>query len=215
MKVLSHCRAKSLGAASWNGVLDQMVASAPTSRCGVRPSSRRPEHVWMDKWLLTPLECICAQFPLHCRLLCFSVRSRHTALSSSAARFRHHRTAMARSSRPVIDLGKRCRPSRPRDSSCTHEFSRILKYLHERRLIERQRSNTDMRLALIMISRDGLRLVDELRPFAEGIYAEIASRYGGSRIERLMVLLRQLNTELEDSASIALDRAVRAPGDRQ
>src|ERR1700686_4082187 len=27
---------------------------------------------------------------------------------------------------------------------------------------KRQRSNTDMRLALIMISRDGLRLVDEL-----------------------------------------------------
>src|ERR1700736_1550240 len=87
-------------------------------------------------------------------------------------------------------------------------LSRILKDLHERRLIERQRSNSDMRLALIMISREGLRLVDELRPFAEGIYAQIASRYGGSRIEKLMVLLHQLNAELEDGASIALDGTV-------
>ncbi len=86
-------------------------------------------------------------------------------------------------------------------------LSRILKDLHERRLIERQRTNMDMRLALVMISRDGLRLVDELRPFAEGIYAQIASRYGGSRIEKLMVLLRQLSAELEDGATIGLDES--------
>jgi homoprotocatechuate degradation regulator HpaR len=86
-------------------------------------------------------------------------------------------------------------------------LSRILKDLHERRLIERQRSNTDMRLALVMISRDGLRLVDEFWPFAEGIYAQIASRYGGSRIAKLMVLLRQLNAELEGGASIGLDES--------
>jgi hypothetical protein len=65
-----------------------------------------------------------------------------------------------------------------------------------------------MRLALIMISRDGLRLVDEFWPLAEGIYAQIASRYGGSRIAKLMVLLRQLNAELEHGAPIALDGAV-------
>ena len=99
------------------------------------------------------------------------------------------------------------------DATClvSPSLSRILKALNERGLIERRRSNKDKRLGLVAISRDGLVLVEELRPLVEGIYAEITSRYSGARVAELMNLLGQLTASLGDGARITISEALLSP----
>ena len=84
-------------------------------------------------------------------------------------------------------------------------LSRVLGDLDDRGLIERRRSGRDMRLKLVAISYKGLLLIDELRPLAEEISAEIANCYGIPRAGELMELLRQLIAKLAERGPITID----------
>jgi homoprotocatechuate degradation regulator HpaR len=86
-------------------------------------------------------------------------------------------------------------------------LSRILRDLEGRGLIERRRSDEDMRFGLVAISGAGLLLIEEVQSITTGIYAEIASRYGSSRVVELMELLAELTAELSEGAPIAVNTA--------
>lgn len=73
-------------------------------------------------------------------------------------------------------------------------LSRILRDMENRRLIARRPAKTDLRRSIVSITPAGLRLIEAVAPTSEGIYAEIASRFGASKLEDLHGMLRRLES---------------------
>lgn len=64
-------------------------------------------------------------------------------------------------------------------------LSRLLKSLAAKGLIRRATSAEDLRAARISITGKGRRLVDEIAPLSEAIYAEISAAIGARQLEEL------------------------------
>lgn len=75
-------------------------------------------------------------------------------------------------------------------------LSRILRDLEARHLIERRAAKADLRRAIVSISAKGLKLIEEVAPTSEMIYAEIARRYGARRLAELQDMLAALENGL-------------------
>lgn len=71
-------------------------------------------------------------------------------------------------------------------------LSRIVATLEERRLIRRDRDDTDARRSQISITTDGLALVRSVAPRSEQIYGGIEERFGRERLARLIIELTDL-----------------------
>jgi homoprotocatechuate degradation regulator HpaR len=75
-------------------------------------------------------------------------------------------------------------------------LSRILRDLEARGLIERRALKTDLRRAVLSISARGLRLIAEVAPSSEAIYAVITRRYGARKLGELQTMLAELEVSL-------------------
>jgi len=88
-------------------------------------------------------------------------------------------------------------------------LSRILRDLEARQLIERRTAKTDLRRAVVSISQKGVKLIEQVAPTSEAIYAAIARRYGAQELAELQTMLRTLEESL---CSLELIDAVAAEG---
>lgn len=79
-------------------------------------------------------------------------------------------------------------------------LSRILRDLEARGLIERKTMESDLRRGVLSISSKGLRLIAQVAPTSEAIYAEIARRYGVRKLAELQKMLGELEASLGDMA---------------
>jgi homoprotocatechuate degradation regulator HpaR len=86
-------------------------------------------------------------------------------------------------------------------------LSRILRDLEARRLIERKAAKTDLRRGLVSISAKGVRLMEQVAPNSEAVYAEITRHYGARRLAELQDMLGALEQ------SLAAGTAEIEPGD--
>jgi homoprotocatechuate degradation regulator HpaR len=77
-------------------------------------------------------------------------------------------------------------------------LSRMLRDLEARDLIERTVDEADLRRSVLSISAKGLRLIAQVAPGSEAIYAAIASRYGVRRLAELQKMLGELEASLAD-----------------
>src|SRR5579883_3127043 len=75
-------------------------------------------------------------------------------------------------------------------------LSRILRDLEARQLIERRTAKTDLRRAVVSISQKGVKLIEQVAPTSEAIYAAIARRYGAQELAELQTMLRTLEESL-------------------
>ncbi|WP_299810015.1 homoprotocatechuate degradation operon regulator HpaR [Tardiphaga sp.] len=75
-------------------------------------------------------------------------------------------------------------------------LSRILRDLETRRLIKRRLVKSDLRRSMVMITAKGLQLIDAVAPSSEAIYAEIARRFGASKLGDLQEMLHLLESSL-------------------
>jgi len=80
-------------------------------------------------------------------------------------------------------------------------LSRILRDLEARGLIERESDTRDLRRGVLSISAKGLKLIAQVAPSSEAIYASIARRYGARRLAALHKMLG----ELEESMGSGFD----------
>jgi homoprotocatechuate degradation regulator HpaR len=79
-------------------------------------------------------------------------------------------------------------------------LSRILRDLEARGLIERKTRQSDLRRGVLSISSKGLRLIAQVAPTSEAIYAEIARRYGVRKLAELQKMLGELEASLDGMA---------------
>jgi homoprotocatechuate degradation regulator HpaR len=87
-------------------------------------------------------------------------------------------------------------------------LSRILRDLEARRLIERKVPESDLRRSVVSISDKGVRLMGEVAPTSEAIYAAISRRYGARKLAELQDMLSALEHSLaEMRAADAADGA--------
>jgi len=77
-------------------------------------------------------------------------------------------------------------------------LSRILPDMEKRQLVSRRQVDSDLRRSVMTLEPKGLRLIATHAPDSEGIYAEIAKRFGEERVAQLFVLLHELQESLED-----------------
>jgi homoprotocatechuate degradation regulator HpaR len=77
-------------------------------------------------------------------------------------------------------------------------LSRILPDLEKRQLISRRQVDTDLRRCVVSLEPKGLRLIGAHAPYSEQMYAQIAKRFGTERIARLLELLGELESSLEE-----------------
>ncbi|CCE06544.1 putative homoprotocatechuate degradative operon repressor, transcriptional regulatory protein MarR family, HpcR-like [Bradyrhizobium sp. STM 3843] len=82
-------------------------------------------------------------------------------------------------------------------------LSRILRDLDARGLIERQTDTNDLRRGLLSISPKGLKLIAQVAPTSEAIYAAIAARYGVRRLDELQKMLVDLEASLAGDLLVA------------
>lgn len=75
-------------------------------------------------------------------------------------------------------------------------LSRILRDLEARHLIERKLSERDLRRSVVSISDKGLKLMGEVAPTSEAIYAAINRRYGARKLAELQDMLAALEQSL-------------------
>ena len=75
-------------------------------------------------------------------------------------------------------------------------LSRILRDLEARQLIERRLANADQRRSVLSISAKGLKLMEEVAPSSEAIYAAITRRYGARKLAELQDMLGVLERSL-------------------
>lgn len=75
-------------------------------------------------------------------------------------------------------------------------LTRILKTLHERKLIACQRDRVDGRRTLLAITHDGLEVIRTVAPESREIFAELEQRYGPERVEALLDMLEDLTEKL-------------------
>ncbi|MGB3503132.1 MAG: homoprotocatechuate degradation operon regulator HpaR [Mesorhizobium sp.] len=93
----------------------------------------------------------------------------------------------------------------------TPSLSRILKDMEARKYIIRRPAPDDMRRALISISPQGLKLIDAVAPYSEGIYAEINKEFGKERMDQLQQLLKELGDTLNALPPITYTGAELSP----
>ncbi|MGJ4929611.1 homoprotocatechuate degradation operon regulator HpaR [Bradyrhizobium sp. HKCCYLS2038] len=77
-------------------------------------------------------------------------------------------------------------------------LSRILRDLEARGLIQREVDARDMRRGVLSISPRGLRLIAQVAPSSEAIYASIATRYGARKLAALHKMLGELEDSMGD-----------------
>jgi homoprotocatechuate degradation regulator HpaR len=75
-------------------------------------------------------------------------------------------------------------------------LSRILRDLEARQLIERRLASADQRRSVLSISAKGLKLMEEVAPSSEAIYAAITRRYGARKLAELQDMLGVLERSL-------------------
>jgi homoprotocatechuate degradation regulator HpaR len=75
-------------------------------------------------------------------------------------------------------------------------LSRILRDLETRGLIERRTAEADQRRSRVSISPKGVKLMAEVAPASEAIYAAITKRYGVRKLAELQDMLGALETSL-------------------
>ncbi len=75
-------------------------------------------------------------------------------------------------------------------------LSRLLKTLSDRRLIRRTPSAEDQRAMTITITDKGRRLVQEIAPRSEAIYADLAAEIGAGELDRLYRMLAHATASL-------------------
>ncbi|WP_420135644.1 homoprotocatechuate degradation operon regulator HpaR [Rhodopseudomonas sp.] len=89
-------------------------------------------------------------------------------------------------------------------------LSRMLRDLEARKLIARKLSKDDQRRSHVSITPKGVKLIEAVAPYSEGIYAEIARSYGSTELAELQDMLRDLETRLSEMpvrhAADAVDR---------
>ncbi len=88
-------------------------------------------------------------------------------------------------------------------------LSRILRDLEARQLIERRTAKSDLRRAVVSISQKGVKLIEQVAPTSEAIYAAITRRYGAQKLAELQTMLGTLEESL---CSLELIDAVSAEG---
>ncbi|UFZ06858.1 homoprotocatechuate degradation operon regulator HpaR [Bradyrhizobium ontarionense] len=77
-------------------------------------------------------------------------------------------------------------------------LSRILRDLEARGLIQREVDTRDMRRGVLSISTRGMKLIAQVAPGSEAIYASIASRYGVRKLAALQKMLAELEGSLAE-----------------
>lgn len=78
-------------------------------------------------------------------------------------------------------------------------LSRILKTLEARGFIDLGRSPGDGRRARIRLSDSGRAFIRSVSPESAAVYAKIGERIGADRLEKLLTLLDQANTALDEN----------------
>ncbi|MFA9347904.1 MarR family winged helix-turn-helix transcriptional regulator, partial [Escherichia coli] len=73
---------------------------------------------------------------------------------------------------------------------------RILRDLEARGLIQREVDARDMRRGVLSISSKGVKLIAQVAPSSEAIYASIASRYGARKLAALHKMLGELEQSI-------------------
>ncbi len=84
-------------------------------------------------------------------------------------------------------------------------LSRILRDMEARKLIVRRQAEDDLRRSLISIGPDGLKLIDAVAPYSEGIYGEITATFGRQKIDLLQQLLRELTEAMHGLPPLGYD----------
>jgi homoprotocatechuate degradation regulator HpaR len=84
-------------------------------------------------------------------------------------------------------------------------LTRILRDLDSRQLVRRRPDPRDGRASVVALSSAGRKLLSEVGAESEAIYAELEARIGKARIEALMVMLKEIETELSSSADERVD----------
>lgn len=77
-------------------------------------------------------------------------------------------------------------------------LSRILADLEARGLVQRSTDAADQRRSLLALTDVGRRLITEVVPESEAIYAEIEKRFGAERLAQLLDYLSDLEAALSD-----------------
>jgi homoprotocatechuate degradation regulator HpaR len=75
-------------------------------------------------------------------------------------------------------------------------LSRILRDMEARKLIVRRQAPDDLRRSLISISPSGVKLIDAVAPYSEGIYGEITETFGREKMDLLQQLLKELTDKM-------------------
>ncbi len=75
-------------------------------------------------------------------------------------------------------------------------LSRILRDLEVRHLIERRLAKADLRRSVVSISPRGLKLMEQVAPSSEAIYAAMTKRYGARKLADLQDMLHALEHSL-------------------
>jgi homoprotocatechuate degradation regulator HpaR len=75
-------------------------------------------------------------------------------------------------------------------------LSRILRDLEARGLVTRKLVERDQRRSVLSIAPKGLKVIGQVAPHSEAIYAEIAQRYGARKLGELQQMLGELEVSL-------------------
>lgn len=82
-------------------------------------------------------------------------------------------------------------------------LTRILQDLEQRGLVKRRTSAEDMRRSLVSVTPEGAALLVAVGGYSEAIYGQLAARLGAERLQTLLQLLKDVETEFNDGPAIA------------
>lgn len=92
-------------------------------------------------------------------------------------------------------------------------LSRILRDLEKRRLITRRPDPTDLRAWLISLTDDGRATIERISDWLERTYAAMTERIGQHRLDALMTLLRDVESDLQAPLDGSIDTDSEAVSD--
>lgn len=81
-------------------------------------------------------------------------------------------------------------------------LTRILRDLEARGLVGRRSVARDLRRSLMSITPAGVKLIEEVAPDSEAIYAEISRRFGAERLAALVEMLQDLEDVMRTDAPL-------------
>ncbi|NPU10617.1 homoprotocatechuate degradation operon regulator HpaR [Bradyrhizobium sp. 83012] len=84
-------------------------------------------------------------------------------------------------------------------------LSRILRDLEARGLIQREADARDLRRGVLSISTKGLKLIAQVAPNSEAIYASIARRFGARKLAALHKMLDELERSMGSDVAFGGD----------